>query len=93
MDYGYAHFNRDASPGVLNLNAYQINWRANIPSQGLSPARHRLRGAGVLDLDFRLEDGDRLTDDPDAVDGAILEFELHVHAPGPVQLMALHSAE
>jgi len=48
---------------------------------------------GALYLDFRLEDGDGLADDPDSLDGTVLDFQLHVDAPGAVQLVSLHAAE
>src|SRR5437762_36471 len=45
----------------------------------------------ALERDFRLEDRHRLADDPDGLDGAVLDFELHVHAPRPVQMVPLHT--
>jgi hypothetical protein len=76
---GSAHFNRDPMSKALNLCGALTD-----PHVGL-----RLQ----LDLDLRLEYRDRLADDPDAIDGAILDFELDVHTARPVQLMPLHAAE
>lgn len=57
------------------------------------PSPEVLNLSAASDLDFRLEDRDRLTDDPDRFDAAFLDFQLHVHAPGAVQLVALYPAE
>lgn len=79
-----AHFNRDLRRDALNLSAVWWNCGA---SGALPPT------AAHLNFDFRLEDRYRLADDPDPFDDAILDFELDVHAPGPVQLMPLHATE
>jgi len=77
-----AHFNRDPSPGALNLCAALQDGGAPAPGPRSS-----------LDLDLGLEDGDRLADDPDAFDGTFLDIQLHVHPPRTVQLVSLHAAE
>jgi hypothetical protein len=118
LRYRNAHFNRDASPIVLNLCAALLDRGAGeppwtyrslpgsfcagvrlltvapcdacvAPLAGL-PVRHMCR---TLDLDLRLEYRHGLPDDPDTADGTILDFQLHVHTPGPMQLMPLHAAE
>ena len=47
----------------------------------------------ISDFNLGLEDRDRLADDPHGVDGAVLDFQLDVHAPGAMQLVALYAAE
>jgi hypothetical protein len=108
LRYRNAHFNRDASPIVLNLSAYSIALSISRKKLRRSPGSFppaksvvfagcaggaRAERACVLDLDLRLEYRHGLADDPDTLDGAVLDFELHVHTPGPVQLVPLHAAE
>jgi hypothetical protein len=47
----------------------------------------------MLQGDLGFEDGHGLSDDPDTVDRAILDFQLHVDPSGTMQLMALYTAE
>jgi hypothetical protein len=49
--------------------------------------------SAALDFDFRLEDRDGLADDPDTLDGTVLDFQLHIDPSGAVQLVSLHPAE
>jgi hypothetical protein len=102
LGYGSAHFNREPSPGALNLSVYCLDRRGTIPERGLSGERWTIRrtvdwprtpAAHGLDLDLGLEDGDRLADDPDAFDGAVLDIQLHVHPPRAVQLVSLQATE
>src|SRR4051794_29508485 len=59
-------------------------WVAHGAHFNRDPSPGVLNFSAALDLDFRLEDGDGLADDPYGLYGTVLDFQLDVHPSGAV---------